>query len=104
MLTNRANIEKPFVYKFFKEWLGKGLPLNDNLSLWNERRKLLNPAFHKAMLIKHLAVINEQASILVERLAQAGHQDHFDICPYVFCCTLDIISSEPTNLDNSMKE
>ncbi len=102
MLKDRVNIEKPFAYKFLKQWLGKGLPLNDNPSLWKERRILLTPAFHNEILKKYLVVMNEQAGILVGRLAQLEKQDQFDICPYIFSCTLDIISGESHNLDNSI--
>ena len=61
-------------------------------SKWQERRKILTPAFHFKILEDFVHVFNEHSQVLVSRLnEQATSGQHFNIYPFITRCTLDII-------------
>lgn len=51
---------------------------------------MLTPAFHFRILEDFLPVMNEQAEVFVECLAEKEGTD-FDVVPMITKCTLDII-------------
>lgn len=93
-LKDNANLAKPYEYQILSNWLGKGLLLNDDSDLWKNRRKLLTPAFHFKILEEFVPTINENADILVNKLRNHVGRGTFDIMPYLFSCTLDVICGE----------
>lgn len=64
-------------------------------SKWKIRRKILTPAFHFRILDDFLPVINEQSSVLIEKirniLATNEPNSAIDIVPIITLCTLDVI-------------
>jgi cytochrome P450 len=78
-------------YRFLNSWLGQGLLLSTGTK-WHKRRKLLTKAFHFQILDNFLIVMNKQAQILCQILADrfSGGKE-VDICPLVAHCALDII-------------
>ncbi|KAF3852442.1 hypothetical protein F7725_005797 [Dissostichus mawsoni] len=86
VLTNAVHMEKSYAYTFLHPWLGTGL-LTSTGPKWRQRRKMLTPTFHFSILTEFLEVMNEQAEILVEKLAkQAGKGpfncfNHYPVCP-----------------------
>ncbi|XP_054845905.1 cytochrome P450 4V2 [Eublepharis macularius] len=90
VLSSSKHIDKSYPYKFLHPWLGTGL-LTSSGSKWRTRRKMLTPTFHFTILADFLEVMNEQASILVEKLEKHVDKEPFDCFLYITLCTLDII-------------
>ncbi|GAU98809.1 hypothetical protein RvY_09902 [Ramazzottius varieornatus] len=84
-------IEKSHDYDYFQPWLATGL-LTSTGPKWKSRRKFLTPAFHFQILDGFTAVFYEQSLVMVKLLSKlADSGQSFDISPYIFRCTLDII-------------
>lgn len=60
-------------------------------SKWRKRRKMLTPTFHFSILADFLEVMNEQASILVEKLEKQAGKGSFNCFSHITLCALDII-------------
>lgn len=52
---------------------------------------MLTPTFHFSILADFLEVMNEQAEILVEKLAKQAGKGPFNCFSHVTLCALDII-------------
>ncbi|XP_061440380.1 cytochrome P450 4V2 [Rhineura floridana] len=90
VLSSSKHITKSSSYKFLQPWLGTGL-LTSTGGKWRSRRKMLTPTFHFAILADFLEVMNEQASILVQKLEKHVDKETFDCFSYITLCALDII-------------
>ncbi|NXG80909.1 CP4V2 protein, partial [Baryphthengus martii] len=90
ILNNSKHIEKSFLYKFLHPWLGTGL-LTSTGDKWRSRRKMITPTFHFTILTDFLEVMNEQGSILVEKLEKHVDKEPFDVFLDITLCALDII-------------
>uniref|UniRef100_A0A182FZU2 Uncharacterized protein n=1 Tax=Anopheles albimanus TaxID=7167 RepID=A0A182FZU2_ANOAL len=92
ILSNPKLVEKSNDYEYMKAWLGNGL-LTSPGHIWHPRRKSLTPAFHFKILSDFVTIFQNQADVLIEKLAekQSEHPaDGFNIVPYVTLCALDI--------------
>lgn len=58
---------------------------------------MLTPTFHFSILVDFLEVMNEQAEILVEKLAQQVGKGPFNCFNDVTLCALDIICGRTTH-------
>uniref|UniRef100_A0A452H4Q1 Uncharacterized protein n=1 Tax=Gopherus agassizii TaxID=38772 RepID=A0A452H4Q1_9SAUR len=90
VLNSSKHIEKSFPYKFLHPWLGTGL-LTSTGDKWRSRRKMITPTFHFTILADFLEVMNEQASILVDKLEKHVDKEPFDCFLDITLCALDII-------------
>ncbi|NXA34952.1 CP4V2 protein, partial [Eudromia elegans] len=90
ILSSSKHIEKSYFYKFLQPWLGTGL-LTSTGNKWRTRRKMITPSFHFAILNDFLEVMNEQGSILVEKLEKHVDKEPFNVFIDVTLCALDII-------------
>ncbi|XP_043401750.1 cytochrome P450 4V2 [Chelonia mydas] len=90
VLNSSKHIEKSFLYKFLHPWLGTGL-LTSTGDKWRSRRKMITPTFHFTILADFLEVMNEQASILVDKLEKHVDKEPFDCFLDITLCALDII-------------
>ncbi|XP_067993026.1 cytochrome P450 4V2 [Melanerpes formicivorus] len=90
ILNSSKHIEKSYLYKFLHPWLGTGL-LTSTGDKWRSRRKMITPTFHFSILTDFLEVMNEQGSILLEKLEKHVDKEPFDIFPDITLCALDII-------------
>ncbi|XP_067154090.1 cytochrome P450 4V2 isoform X1 [Apteryx mantelli] len=90
ILSSSKHIEKSYLYKFLQPWLGTGL-LTSTGDKWRTRRKMITPTFHFAILTDFLEVMNEQGSILVEKLEKHVDKEPFDVFFDITLCALDII-------------
>ncbi len=54
----RYNDKGTQIYPLLEPWLGKGLATNNGES-WQQRRKLLTPAFHFQILQNFLPIMNK---------------------------------------------
>lgn len=76
--------------------LGGGL-VTSSKAKWKTRRKILTPAFHFRILGDFLPVINEQSTVLIDKIRSIITNDHMDersaidIVPIITLCTLDVI-------------
>ncbi|XP_004610397.1 cytochrome P450 4V2-like isoform X1 [Sorex araneus] len=90
ILSSSKQIDKSYMYRFLKPWLGLGL-LTSTGSKWRSRRKMLTPTFHFTILEDFLDVMNEQSKILVKKLEKHVNQKEFDCFFFITLCALDII-------------
>ncbi|XP_051939749.1 cytochrome P450 4V2 [Hippocampus zosterae] len=90
IVSNPAHMEKSITYSFLHPWLGTGL-LTSTGPKWRQRRKMLTPTFHFTILQDFLEVMNEQAEVLVTKLASQAGRGAFNCFNYVTLCALDII-------------
>lgn len=67
ILSNMKYHEKSGIYSFLRPWLGNGLLLSKG-NLWQERRKILTPAFHFNILKQFSIILAENSQRLVETL------------------------------------
>jgi cytochrome P450 family 4 len=58
---------------------------------------MIRPAFHFKILEKFVEVFNNNAGILVEKLADHVGGSEFDIFSYISLCALDSICGEMSN-------
>ncbi|NXP55286.1 CP4V2 protein, partial [Heliornis fulica] len=90
ILSSSKHIEKSYLYHFLHPWLGTGL-LTSTGDKWRSRRKMITPTFHFTILTDFLDVMNEQGSILLEKLEKHVDKEPFDIFLDITLCALDII-------------
>ncbi|KAI1303756.1 Cytochrome P450 4c3 [Halotydeus destructor] len=93
VLSSNTLTEKSVEYDWLKPWLGEGLVTSSKYK-WRARRKVLTPAFHFRILEDFQPIINEQAHVLINklaRLAQKGQTEDIDFLPLATLCTLDTI-------------
>ncbi|CAM6031330.1 unnamed protein product, partial [Sphagnum compactum] len=91
VLSSTTLTDKSVEYKFLEPWLGGGL-VTSSRSKWKTRRKILTPAFHFRILEDFLPIINEQSTILIDKLRSINaKKTDVDIVPIITLCTLDVI-------------
>lgn len=91
VLSTSKHTSKGFFYKQLYPWLGRGLLTSDGEE-WHARRHLLTPTFHFSILNEFGEIMNAQAAILVQQLA--NHADTgktIDAFKFITLCALDII-------------
>nr|ASO98043.1 cytochrome p450 CYP4M17 [Spodoptera exigua] len=81
--------EKSLVYKILQPWLQDGLLLS-NGTKWQERRKILTPAFHFNILRQFCVIIEENTHRLIDQLQKAAGQP-IDVVPILSEFTLNSI-------------
>ncbi|KAJ8735682.1 hypothetical protein PYW07_007302 [Mythimna separata] len=81
--------EKSMVYSILRPWLQDGLLLS-NGSKWQERRKILTPAFHFKILHQFCDIIEENTQRFLEKLRETAGQP-IDIVPVLSEYMLDSI-------------
>ncbi|KAL7630081.1 UNVERIFIED_CONTAM: hypothetical protein RMT77_019786 [Armadillidium vulgare] len=90
LLSSSKSLNKTVDYKAVEPWLGTGL-LTSAGTKWQQRRKLLTPAFHFKILEDFIDVFNQKSFKFVSNLRVNLNGKPFDIFPYVTLCALDII-------------
>ncbi|CAF4372376.1 unnamed protein product, partial [Adineta steineri] len=67
---------------------------------WKNRRRILTPAFHdKDLLTNSVDIFNEQATILIHRLASMKLDKEVNLYSYIASCALDIICEAAMGLN-----
>ncbi|XP_061227452.1 cytochrome P450 4V2 [Neopsephotus bourkii] len=90
ILNSSKYIEKSYMYEFLQPWLATGL-LTSTGDKWRLRRKMITPTFHFTILTDFLEVMNEQGTILLEKLEKHVDKEPFDVFLDITLCALDII-------------
>ncbi|XP_066143724.1 cytochrome P450 4d2-like [Euwallacea fornicatus] len=91
LLSNNTILEKSFNYTLFHEWLGTGL-LTSTGSKWKQRRRIITPAFHFAILDQFVQIFDKDTDILMDKLQGiAVNKATVNIYEYVTLCALDSI-------------
>ncbi|KAG7310586.1 hypothetical protein JYU34_003379 [Plutella xylostella] len=106
ILSNSKYNEKSIVYKIMKPWLGDGLLLSGGTK-WQQRRKILTPAFHFNILRHFSEVLEENSKKMAEKL-DSGEDGilTLDIVPLLSEFTLNSIceTSMGTRLDEEKED
>lgn len=91
-MTDQRFLEKSIEYDMLRSWLQDGLLTVGRKDKWQQRRKVLTPAFHFKILEDFVDTFDQQAGTLI-RILSTKHADNkaFDICPYITLYTLDVI-------------
>ncbi|CAG9837629.1 unnamed protein product [Diabrotica balteata] len=99
------HLSKGFSYSLVEPWLGKGLLTNSG-SLWQQRRKILTPAFHFSILQEFVKVFNKETARLVENIKQENKKSATNIVPLISQTALNTIAetSFGTTLDMTNKD
>lgn len=59
---------------------------------WYKLRKLISPAFHFQALERFIPIFEEQADILVEKLASIATKESVNVLPIFQAFALDVVS------------
>ncbi|XP_075735784.1 cytochrome P450 4V2-like isoform X2 [Rhipicephalus microplus] len=79
ILSSNVNLNKSFIYRMMKPWMGNGVLTSDR-ETWRTRRKILTPAFHFKILDNYMHIMNRRTKEAVDKLMQLGEKP-FDILP-----------------------
>ncbi|XP_077504611.1 cytochrome P450 4V2-like isoform X2 [Amblyomma americanum] len=79
ILSSTVNLNKSFIYRMMKPWMGNGVLTSDK-ELWRTRRKILTPAFHFKTLRNYVPIMNRRTNHVVEKLMKK-EATAFDILP-----------------------
>lgn len=106
-LSTPKHTTKSLLYLIFGRWLQDGLLLSEG-EKWQQRRKLLTPAFHFNILREFICVFNEKSDELSKKLSETAGKE-IDVMPLFHECSLQMIIETAmgyktkTN-DNAMKK
>lgn len=93
ILTSSKHIKKSSMYQMLVPWLGEGLLLSYGQK-WQNRRKILSPAFHYKVLEGFVETFKRNTNVLRDLLLREVPENVnriVDIHPLITSCTLDII-------------
>lgn len=91
VLSGQKNLDKFDDYRFFHEWLGRGL-VTSNGSFWFRQRRLITPSFHFKNLTGYHTAMSKGANALIVKFSKMADTDKsFDIQHIVNLGTLDVI-------------
>lgn len=89
VLSTSKHLSKSRIYSYLHRWLGTGL-LTSSGAKWQQRRKILTPAFHFDILQEFVAIFNEETGNLVKVFDQ-NVGEVVDVVPLVTNFTLKAI-------------
>ncbi|XP_077506362.1 cytochrome P450 4V2-like [Amblyomma americanum] len=89
VLNNSQNLNKAFLYKMMKPWIGNGILIIDK-SLWRSRRKLITPAFHFRVMDDYAPIMNRRAREMLCKLDAVG-TEFFDVLPIMRLAAFGIL-------------
>lgn len=69
ILTSECCLDKGNIYRFMEYAVGKGA-FTSKCPLWNERQKILKPAFHKQILSSYNSIFNDEGNILIDSISE----------------------------------
>jgi len=90
LLSTTKHIKKSKLYFLLEPWLGTGLLTSTGVK-WQNRRKILTPAFHFNILQQFIGIFTEQSQKLVNHLEKECDQPHTEILPIITKFTLHSI-------------
>lgn len=92
LLSSSRHSDKSAIYKFLKDFLGTGLLISNGLK-WQQRRKMLTPAFHFNILQQFAGIFNEESHKVVQMINKKVDlgEDVLDISTISCRFTLNII-------------
>ncbi|PSN45114.1 hypothetical protein C0J52_18783 [Blattella germanica] len=79
-----------YLYQVGKPIFNNGLIVSRG-ETWRSHRKIVSSAFHMKILEEFVCNFGKNANILVKQLLNKATGTTFDVYPYLFNCTLDII-------------
>jgi cytochrome P450 family 4 len=89
ILSSHMILDKGEGYDLMKSWLGDGLFMSTGKK-WFQRRKILTSSFHFQILEKFVKIMNEQASVLIDKLKVLEGRE-VDVFSFLNLYTLDVI-------------
>lgn len=89
VLSSQKLIEKSEDYDLMQSWLGTGLLISSGKK-WHQRRKIITPSFHFAILERFVDIMDSHGKVLVEKLAKFDGKE-VDVFPIANLYALDVI-------------
>ncbi|XP_045447727.1 cytochrome P450 4C1-like [Melitaea cinxia] len=104
ILSSVKFADKDVPYNFLKPWLGEGL-LTSRGQKWQQRRKLLTPAFHFNILKRYSVTFIEQTDKFLNEVQERVGEEQTDIVPLINSTTLRIMceTAMGTSMHNSIE-
>ncbi|KAK0182440.1 hypothetical protein PV327_000582 [Microctonus hyperodae] len=90
VLSSSKNISKSIFYNFMHDWFGTGL-LTSTGRKWQERRKILTPAFHFNVLREFADIFDKEGHRMVDELQLENGSFTIDLVPLITKYTLNTI-------------
>lgn len=90
ILTSNKEIRKGIDYQMLRPWLFNGLLLSTG-KYWQNRRKLITPAFHFKILDNFIPIFNTESDVLIEKLSRVVDKTSINIWPFLTAFALDSI-------------
>ncbi|XP_025828851.1 cytochrome P450 4c3-like isoform X2 [Agrilus planipennis] len=105
VLSSSVNIDKSFSYHLLHNWLGTGLVTSTGQK-WQNRRKILTPAFHFNILKSFSNVFIRQTEELVKKLDLECSKPFTNVSQLIYECTIKIIAETAmcTKFDNDNRD
>ncbi|XP_026829047.1 cytochrome P450 4C1-like isoform X2 [Ooceraea biroi] len=100
LMNSTRNNEKGMAYKLLHTWLGDGLLLSKGAK-WQERRKILTPAFHFHILKRFFDILIEESNNMAKSLKDIKNSTVEDLESFISRHTLNIISE--TSMGTSLR-
>uniref|UniRef100_UPI003B5052D2 uncharacterized protein LOC123682422 n=1 Tax=Harmonia axyridis TaxID=115357 RepID=UPI003B5052D2 len=88
-LSTPKHSSKSVLYQIFGRWLKEGLLMSKG-EKWQQRRKILTPAFHFNILKEFIDAFNEKSDELMEKLRETAGKE-IDVMPLFHECSLQMI-------------
>ncbi|EZA52917.1 Cytochrome P450 4C1, partial [Ooceraea biroi] len=93
LLNSTRNNEKGMMYKCIQPWLRDGLLVSKGAK-WQERRKILTPAFHFHILKRFFDILIEESNLMAQSLKDIKGSTVENLVFFVSQHTLNIISGK----------
>ncbi|XP_043481256.1 cytochrome P450 4C1-like [Leptopilina heterotoma] len=90
VLQNPNAIEKDYIYKFAKPWLGNGLVLADN-KIWRVHRRLIQPTFNQKILQSFVGIFHKNALSLTQSMKENVDGPEFELTTNILFTTFSNI-------------
>ncbi|KAK0080035.1 hypothetical protein PV326_008408, partial [Microctonus aethiopoides] len=90
ILSSSKNISKSIFYYFMQDWFGTGL-LTSTGRKWQERRKILTPAFHFNVLREFADIFDKEGHHMVDELQLKNGAITINLVPFITKYTLNTI-------------
>ncbi|XP_051159991.1 uncharacterized protein LOC127280777 [Leptopilina boulardi] len=102
VLHSSKAVEKDFVYKFAKPWLGNGLVLAEH-KIWRVHRRLIQPTFNQKVLQSFVTIFQKNALSLVQSVNEKIDGPEFELSSNILFTTFTNICESSMGIEVETK-